>query len=61
MKTRNRRIVFIIFLLGTSISTWSRISSGVFSIRAVDFLSIFASGILTGLLIASFAFTGGKE
>ena len=61
MKTRNRRVVFIIFLLASSISTWNRISSGIFVIRAVDFLSILAIGMLTGLLIASFAFPGEKE
>lgn len=61
MKTRNRRIVFFIFLLAASISTWSRIASGTFTIRAVDFLPIFAIGMLAGLLIASFVFPGEKE
>jgi len=55
MKTRNRRVVFTIFL------PWSGISSGTFNIRTVDFLSILAIGMLTGLLIANFAFPGEKE
>lgn len=61
MKNRNPRVVIIIFLLLVSLSTWSRISSGIFSIRAVDFLSILAIGMLTGVLIASFAFPGKKN
>lgn len=50
MKTRNRRIAFVIILLSISIGNFFRLPSAA-TIRNVDFLSIFVIGALTGLLI----------
>ena len=52
MKNRNRRIALISVLLVISIGNFLRISSGMATIRTVDFLSIIAIGALAGLLIA---------
>jgi uncharacterized membrane protein len=51
MKPFNRNIAFIAVLLFMSIGNYFRMSSGITTIRTVDFLSIFAIGMLAGLLI----------
>jgi len=61
MKNRRRRIVILTIFLVISIGNFFRISSGVETIRTVDFLSIFAIGALTGLLIGILAFPRSKE
>lgn len=51
MKPFNRNIALIAVLLFMSIGNYFRMSSGIATIRTVDFLSIFAIGMLAGLLI----------
>jgi uncharacterized membrane protein len=51
MKPFNRNIAFIAVLLFMSIGNYFRMSSGITTIHTVDFLSIFAIGMLAGLLI----------
>jgi hypothetical protein len=60
MKTRNRRIAFIIILLSISIGNYFRMPTAA-AIRPVDFLSIFAIGALAGLLIGIIASPVQKE
>lgn len=61
MKPRNRNITFIAILLVMSIGNYFRMSSEAVNIRTVDFLSIFAIGALTGLLVGILASPKFKE
>ena len=48
-KMKNRNIVIIVILLILAIGNFTRMSSS--AIRTVDFLSVFAIGALTGVLM----------
>ncbi len=61
MNKKNRTIAFVVILLVISIGNFFRISSEAANIRTVDFLSIFAIGALSGLLIGILAATRMKE
>ena len=51
MKNRNRSLAIVSILLALSIVNFFTISSSAATIRTVDFLSIFAIGALSALLI----------
>lgn len=61
MKNRNRSLVIVSILLALSIVNFFTISSSAATIRSVDFLSIFAIGALSALLIRALVVSRQKE
>ena len=61
MKNRNRSLVIVSILLALSIVNFFTISSSAARIRSVDFLSIFAIGALSALLIRALVVSRQKE
>ena len=61
MKNRNRSLVIVSILLALSIVNFFTISSSAATIRSVDFLSTFAIGALSALLIRALVVSRQKE
>ncbi len=61
MKNRNRSLAIVSILLALSIVNFFTISSSTATIRTVDFLSIFAIGALSALLIRALVVSRQKE